>query len=181
MYQCDLRALGIEDFGELKIRGCGQPPSPPTVELYFNGEAQTLARWPNEGFVGIKHVIAAGDETGQPSVIEYLGDRPERWTKAEDAWLYGYFQWLWADSTLKIGAIDTSAKTLTMTTAYTTWRPGWHGCDGEDYLTTRLMFWRNWTSRENGIWIVGGGCFIFGRRRTRLRRRLRSACCLCLC
>jgi len=35
--QCYLRGAGITDYGELKVRGFGQPPSPPTLELYFNG------------------------------------------------------------------------------------------------------------------------------------------------
>lgn len=119
VYQCDLKSLGIVDYGELKVRGFGQPPSPPTLELYFNGRPQTLARWPNEGFVGIRKLVAPGDKTkGEPSVIEYDSDRPERWTKAEDPWLFGYFKYLWADSTIKIAAINTSAKTLTTAEAY---------------------------------------------------------------
>lgn len=119
VYQCDLKSLGIADYGELKVRGHLQPPSPPTLELYFNGRPQTLARWPNEGFVGIRKLVTPGDKTkGKPSVIEYDSDRHERWTKAEDPWLFGYFKYLFADSTVKIAAIDTSAKILTTTEAY---------------------------------------------------------------
>ncbi|MEK6794442.1 MAG: LamG-like jellyroll fold domain-containing protein [Spirochaetota bacterium] len=117
--QCDLKALGITDHGELKVRGFGQPPSPPTLELFFNEKPMTLARWPNEGFVPIKKLTASGDrDKGVPSVIEYDDERHARWTKANDIWLFGYFKYLWADATIKIAAIDTAAKTLTSAEAY---------------------------------------------------------------
>lgn len=117
--QCDLKALGITDYGELKVRGFGQPPSPPTLELFFNAKPMTLARWPNEGFVPIKKLIVSGDrDKGVASVIEYDDERHARWTKANDIWLFGYFKYLWADATIKIAAIDTAAKTLTSAESY---------------------------------------------------------------
>ena len=117
--QCDLKALGITDYGELRVRGVGQPPSPPTLEVYIDNVPMTLARWPNEGFVRVKNLIAPGSrKEGKPSVFAYDGDRPERWTAAADAWLFGYFKWLWADSTIPIGRIDTAAKTITAAQAY---------------------------------------------------------------
>ena len=117
--QCDLKALGIADYGELRVRGFAQPPSPPTLELFFDGEPLTLARWPNEGFVGIRRLVDPGDpEEGRPAVLEYEGDRPERWTRAEDAWLFGYFRYLWADAAIRVGAIDTAARTLTTAEPY---------------------------------------------------------------
>ncbi len=119
VHQCDLKALGITDYGELKVRGFSQPPSPPTLELYFNGEPQTLARWPNKGFVEINRLVAPGDkQNNEPSVFEYIDDRPRRWTQAEDPWLFGYFRYLWADGTAKIGKIDADAKTITTAEAY---------------------------------------------------------------
>ncbi|MBI4978388.1 MAG: right-handed parallel beta-helix repeat-containing protein [Spirochaetes bacterium] len=117
--QCDLKALGITDYGEHKVRGFGQPPSPPTLELYCNGKPMTLARWPNEGFVPIKKLVVPGDkDKGIPSVIEYDDERHARWSKANDLWLFGYFKYLWADATIKIAAIDTAAKTLTSAESY---------------------------------------------------------------
>ncbi len=123
--QCDLKAQGITDYGELKMRGFGLPKTPPpTLELFCNGRPQTLARWPNEGFVGIDRLVAPGDaKAGEPSVIGYLGDRPERWTRAEDPWLFGYFRFLWADASMKVAAIDTAAKTLTTAEAYNYYYP----------------------------------------------------------
>lgn len=117
--QCDLKALGIADYGELRVRGFGQPPSPPTLELFFDGQPLTLARWPNEGFVGIRRLADPGSATeGRPAVLEYAADRPERWTQAEDVWLFGYFRYLWADAAIEVGAIDTAARTLTTVEPY---------------------------------------------------------------
>ena len=117
--QCDLGALGITEYGQLAVRGFGQPPSPPTLELFFDGRPMTPARWPNEGFVGIRSLVSPGSKKdGTPSVIEYEDDRHARWIQAEDAWIFGYFRFLWADATAKIGTIDTEARTLTTAEPY---------------------------------------------------------------
>ncbi len=138
--QCDLKSAGITDYGELKVRGFGQPPSPPTLELYFNGRPQTLARWPNTGFVGIRKLVAPGDKTrGQPSVIGYDSDRHARWTQAEDPWLFGYFKYLWADATIKIAAIDPAAKTLTTAEPYHYGDPGMDAQQGIIYYAFNLL------------------------------------------
>ena len=82
--------------------------------MFFNGEPLTLARWPNSGFVNGGTIIEPGSKKeGKPSVFEYLDDRHARWTKAEDAWLFGYFAHGWADRTLKIRSIDPATKRVT--------------------------------------------------------------------
>ncbi len=119
VWQLDLRSRGIGDFGELAVRGFGQPASPPTLELYINGKPMTLARWPNQGFVKPERLVAAGSRSqGQPSVLAYADERHARWADASDGWLFGYFKYLWADATVKIGSIDTGARTLTTAQAY---------------------------------------------------------------
>ena len=111
--QCDLKAQGISDYGELRIRGFGKPNPPPTLELMFDGQPLTVARWPNKGFVEVRRLVDAGSPAdGRPSVLEYDDPRPARWTRARDPWLFGYFRFLWADSTLPLGAVDPVARTL---------------------------------------------------------------------
>ena len=91
--QCDLRKQGVDDLAPLQERGYGKPPPPATLELFFNGEPMTLARWPNSGFVNGGTIIEPGsNQDGKPSVFEYLDDRHARWTNAEDGWLFGYFR-----------------------------------------------------------------------------------------
>lgn len=117
--QLNLKARGITDYGALAVRGFGQPPSPPTLELYVNNQPMTLSRWPNQGFVKAEKLVEPGDKAaGKPSVIGYSDERHTRWTQAKDAWLFGYFRWLWADATIKIGKIDQVAKTITTAEAY---------------------------------------------------------------
>jgi hypothetical protein len=120
VWQSDLRAQGITDFGALRVRGgIGQPPPPPTLELYYDAQPMTLARWPNQGFVGIRELIQSGSKAEKtPSIFGYLDDRHARWTQAEDAWLRGYWLFLWADATIKIGSIDPEAKTITTAEPY---------------------------------------------------------------
>lgn len=117
--QCDLRANGVTDFGELSTRGFSQPPSPPTLEVYVDGVPMTPARWPNEGFVKATRLVEPGDRAaGRPSVFEYADDRHARWVSAPDAWLFGYFRWLWADASIAVGRIDPAARTITTAEGY---------------------------------------------------------------
>ncbi|HEY0073802.1 MAG TPA: LamG-like jellyroll fold domain-containing protein [Abditibacteriaceae bacterium] len=117
--QLDLKARGITDYGALAVRGFGQPPSPPTLELYVNGQPQTVARWPNQGFVKAPRLIEPGaKKDGKPSVLGYDDERHARWVNAKDAWLFGYFHFLWADATAKIAQIDPQNKTITTAEAY---------------------------------------------------------------
>jgi hypothetical protein len=136
----DLKAQGISQYGELKVRGFGQPASPPTLELYFNGKAQTLARWPNEGFVPIKKLVDGGRiEEQKASIIEYDSDRHARWTKAEDLWLFGYFKFLWADATIKVTLVNPADKTLTMAQAYRYGGTGMETKQGIIYYAFNLL------------------------------------------
>jgi len=111
--RCDLNRAGVTNYSPLSERGYGVPPPLATLEVFFDGQPMTLARWPNQGFVNGDKIIDPGSKTANtPSVFQYLDDRPARWTNAEDAWLYGYFRHGWADRTLKIRSIDTAAKLI---------------------------------------------------------------------
>jgi hypothetical protein len=140
VFQSDLRAQGIEDYGELRARGFGHPPSPPTLELFVDGKPMHLARWPNDAFVGIASLVAPGStKEGTPSILEYLDDRHERWTQAKDPWLFGYFRYLWADATISISRIDTDARTLTFDEAYGYSRSGMDTRQGIRYYAFNLL------------------------------------------
>lgn len=136
--QLDLKARGITDYGALAVRGFGQPASPPTLELYVNGQAQTLARWPNAGFVKAAKLVEPGDAT-KTSVIGYEDDRHARWVNAKDGWLFGYFKWLWADATAKIDKIDPTNKTLATEKAYNYGGPGMSMEQGIVYYAFNLL------------------------------------------
>jgi hypothetical protein len=117
--QCDLKTQGISDFGELRVRGYGHRSPAPTLELMVDGQPQTVARWPNRGFVEARSLIDPGDPADlRPAVLEYEDPRHERWTQAKDPWLFGYFRYLWADTALPLGAIDAKNHTLTTGVPY---------------------------------------------------------------
>ncbi len=108
--QVDLKAAGITDYGKLILRGVGAGTGP-WVDLYWNGRPCTLARWPNEGFARAE-AITAGGAGGQPFAFRYAGDRPARWTQADDAWLYGFWRWDWADTRVRVTGIDPAKREI---------------------------------------------------------------------
>lgn len=108
IFTVNLRELGVADFGKLSPRGFGRTSTPAHLELFFNGIPMTLARWPNDAWTKIADV-PNGPQGGK---FTYHGSRPSRWSKAADIWLHGYWTWDWADSYVKVRAIDTRAKEI---------------------------------------------------------------------
>lgn len=115
--QADLRALGITDLGEVTASG-------KRLELFFDDEPMTLARWPNEGFVKIVDVVGGqpfdvrgtkGDKVGK---FVYEGDRPKRWVGEKDLWLHGYWFWDWSDQRQKVASIDTERRVISLEPPY---------------------------------------------------------------
>jgi len=107
--QVNLKTLGITDYGEIKPRGFAKQGIGAALELFFQNRPMTLARWPNTGWTKIA-ATAAGQQGGR---FTYDNDRPNRWTKADDIWLHGYWTWDWADSYVKVKSIDTRTSDIT--------------------------------------------------------------------
>jgi tetratricopeptide (TPR) repeat protein len=130
--QVDLKKLGISQLPPMGRRGygCTGPDAKPWVELYVDGKPQTLARWPNDGFVKIGKVHQAElknwrqPPSGEAGIFEYQNEdsRQSRWTEADDAWLFGYWAYLWAIDSRKIDRIDPVKKRIEM-----------EPCSGYDY------------------------------------------------
>ena len=104
----------------------GQYTGSSSVELFYNGTRMTLARYPNEGWLGTGAVVEAGEDHysdsyhdgGNPKggtyrVDDELAQKIAGWATFKDVWLYGYFFYDWADSSTIIGAFDAENKTLT--------------------------------------------------------------------
>jgi hypothetical protein len=111
VWQADLKAQGIRDYGRLGPRGFGLSgyPCRPWVDLYVDGRPMTLARWPNTGFVSVGEVYAGkrdSAESGKPGVFEYEGDRPARWRQANDLWMFGYWGYLWEARGVKVASVE---------------------------------------------------------------------------
>ena len=111
--ECDLKVAGVTDFGQLRPRGYGVGDTVnPVPSLYVNGEAQTLARYPNVGEEPLKFGAVEGNSFG------YDFDRPEKWRLSDnpdenDVWANGLFTWEWASHIKKV-QIDREKKTMSV-------------------------------------------------------------------
>jgi len=143
VWQVDLRAHGITDYGKLQRRGLGPLvrhfPGPPPMQVYVGGERMILARWPNpnqhfpdllHAYVRDRHgvvgralkdgIVDPGPTAADPEflqrgpVFRYAYDRADRWTEAEDVWLDGIFNRSWEWSYNRVATINPAAKTITM-------------------------------------------------------------------
>lgn len=114
--QCDLKAQGIEDFGKLSRRGFGRPVVESHLELFWNDQPMTLARWPNAGAkMSYTHISALpnGPEGMVFGADADLAPRLAKWANEKDPWLFGYWCFDWADEYVP-AKIDATAKTLTI-------------------------------------------------------------------
>lgn len=113
IYVCDLNANGISNFGD--ATDLGKRP-----ELFYNGESQTLARWPNTGFIKAGLVKGETDLSKNylnrhgsvEGVFEYTDKRQGRWAKENDVRLGGYWFWDWSDEFQKVNKVDTGLQTI---------------------------------------------------------------------
>jgi hypothetical protein len=114
--QADLRALGITDFQG--INSARVYESDPGLELFCGGRSMTLARYPNEGYMWIKAVVASDGTTGARDAKTEDGTfvcedpRPANWADESDVWLHGFWFRDWRDERYPLGKVDPEAKTI---------------------------------------------------------------------
>ena len=90
--QLDLKALGITDYGALVTRGTGGFSNSSNnvaceVELFSDGEALTLAKWPNDDYkyTGYTESVAVDTETGTKAYVkvECVEGKSADWVDAD--------------------------------------------------------------------------------------------------
>ena len=119
IYMLNLKELGITNYGEIKQTGFIHPRIPTSMELIVNGVPGHLARWPNDSAAVIGKVLdkgsvaAEGDTGTRGGTFTYSGDRPSGWKTTDDIWIFGYFNYGWADDVVKLASINTSNNTFT--------------------------------------------------------------------
>ncbi|MHB8973719.1 MAG: right-handed parallel beta-helix repeat-containing protein [Pirellulaceae bacterium] len=118
VWQVDLKALGVSD-----LQGINSPrsyQSDPGLEVFFQNQPMTLARYPNSGYL---HIAAAWDANGQRQTGEvaapagkFVCDDPRlaRWVDEKDLWLHGFWIWDWADMRVPLEGVDAATRTLTI-------------------------------------------------------------------
>jgi hypothetical protein len=112
IYVTDLRTANITDFGD--PTDVGRRP-----DLICNGRLQTLARWPDTGFVRAGRAKGAtplpetyiGKYGTREGVFEYTDPVQDRWADEEDARLGGYWYWDWSDEFQSVERWDAATRT----------------------------------------------------------------------
>ena len=104
----DLWEMGITNFPE-PTTSRGAPA------VYYNGMAMTLARWPNDGTVGMGEVLDIGPITSPSSPLgerekddgrgfefKLRETRPFTWENTENIWMYGSFFAEWSKLNVRV-------------------------------------------------------------------------------
>jgi len=118
VFQADLKALGITDLQG--INGARTYQSDPGLELFFQDQPMTLARYPNTGYMRMASVLDAdgkpqkGDVTTAEGKFVCDDPRPARWSGEKDIWLHGFWVWDWADLRIPLGGVDAAAHTISL-------------------------------------------------------------------
>jgi len=118
VFQADLKALGITDLQGISDARTYQ--SDPGLEVFFQDQPMTLARYPNSGYMHIASVVDAGGkpQTGDATTPEgkFVCDdpRPARWAGEKDVWLHGFWVWDWADVRIPLAGVDAAARSLSL-------------------------------------------------------------------
>jgi hypothetical protein len=145
--QLDLSSFSLEGLARMPLAGHSMgfiskmtryKSGPQGSELFFNGQRQQLARWPNEGFVRTGKIIEVGDRVrgwmddakgGNAWGMTYLApeERPDppagfcfqfdderlvRWKSAGQFMMFGYWYYDWSDQTVQVQAVDPENRTL---------------------------------------------------------------------
>jgi hypothetical protein len=118
--EADLRALGMTDFGTHRQFGHGLPVVASPMELVWNDTVRQLARYPNEGAIMIGPIIdpgsvpRIGDYSNRGGRFTYTDPRHARWAGVPDVWFQGFFHHGFADDKIRVAAIDTARKEVTL-------------------------------------------------------------------
>ncbi|GAB7522859.1 right-handed parallel beta-helix repeat-containing protein [Paraburkholderia sp. 2C] len=101
---------GIDDAGAFERQGFGIRVTPAPLDLFYRGEPQTLARWPNAGFATIASL--PGGEKGTSFTV--AGAPLEALKTEPELRAMGYWARDWADTTLPVESVDPSSGTVTL-------------------------------------------------------------------
>ena len=150
--QTDLKAQGVEHFGELRVRGprsyMKDPECPAHLELFFNGRPMSLARWPNDTTKLSERfaTVEAGDQKLEkkhlenPDVFSYSNPRQDRWADEPDGWLFGYWYYMWNATYAKIGHVDPKQHLIHIAWELTASRQKQRAvCKGAPYVGVNLL------------------------------------------
>ncbi len=135
IYSASLRNLGFTNLGDIYLNGAysylwdgplDPPPATYAVELFVDGAAMQVARYPNTGYSLLDEVVfdsfnvdglnGPGTDTGDLWTgieIKINNERLAGWATAPDACVYGFWYYDWADQSMFIKEVNPAKKTIT--------------------------------------------------------------------
>lgn len=133
-------SLTKEDWGRIYAIGSyhtaesydGDYVGPLYCELFVNDQRQTLARYPDSGYLQFEEVVKTGcgkesdgaltevenwDEIRNPETDIYridadLAQRVSGWKNLNDVWMFGYWKYDWADASSPIGYFNAETREI---------------------------------------------------------------------
>lgn len=81
---------------------------PLSWSVYYNNDALTLARWPNDKMAYTGEILRQGRNRGESFEFVVGDTRIKNWTKEDDPRMIGWFAYTWANEQRKIIKIDTN-------------------------------------------------------------------------
>jgi len=99
-----------------------QSSSKNSLNLYFDSQRMTLARWPNTGSMTTIGLV----DTTQPGRFEYSNDRAKRWERETDLFISGTFFWSYAQAYAPIDRIDIPSRSLVVRPTNPIYGPAYH-------------------------------------------------------
>ena len=118
VWKADLRVQGIIDLEGINSAKTYQ--SDPGLEVFFQDQPMTLARYPNSGYMTIAHALdadgkpAAGIVTSAEGKFVCEDPRPARWAGQKDIWLHGFWVYDWADIRIPLRTVDPASRTVSL-------------------------------------------------------------------
>lgn len=109
-----LAELGIEDIGQITPQGHTFEIKPSELTLYADGAQQTMARYPNEGFVYTGAVLNTG--YGNPTSglseneFQYTDTRVENWQLDGNIYMFGFWNNEYTNSQARLKNVDKKHK-----------------------------------------------------------------------
>ncbi|XP_076434630.1 uncharacterized protein LOC143274642 [Babylonia areolata] len=110
--ELDLAAAGLNDTGTLRPFGFAYATHMP-LEVFINGLPLRLAEWPDNNFINIQST--PDGEKGKRLGYEDPGDgRDRRWAREGEPWVYGWWYYSWADSSVPVAHVDPDNRTISL-------------------------------------------------------------------
>ncbi len=111
IWEIDLAALGISDYGTNQINGFRRPYTNAAMELFINGRPCHLARYPNKEQIRIKpeDVTDSGQNSENdyfPGSIRFDKNKISQWSLAQNIMVNGNFRYAWANDELHVKTMN---------------------------------------------------------------------------